>query len=150
MFKNPSIIMRITYGKTLGFIFAGVGILIFPYFYPDVGWVIQLAFVLYYIMIGAFVGLMGVLNYHPIIKMSLPWWFRGPWIGGWMNLILMMFIYDELSTMQIAAFGAGSLLSSPWWFVVEGALFGLFTDFICTKYAGEGVECVTNANLDNP
>ncbi len=148
MFKNPSIIMRITYGKTLGLIIAGGGILLFPNFYPDIGWVMQIAFVLYYIMIGAFVGLMGVLNYHPLIKMPLPWWLRGLWIGGWMNLILTLFIYDDLSTMQIAAFGEGALLSSPWWFVFEGALFGLFVDFICTKFAGEGVECVTNADLE--
>lgn len=149
MFKNPSIIMRITYGKTIGLIFAGGGILLFPHVFPDIGWITKLAFVLYYIMIGAFVGLMGVLNYHPLIKMPLPWWFRGPWIGGWMNLILMMFIYDDLSIMQTQFFGAGAILASPWWFVVEGALFGLFTDYICTRYAGEGVACVTNAELEN-
>ncbi len=145
MFSNPSLIARITYGKLIGFVFAGTGIIIIPYIFPDLAWQMKLAFLLYYISLGAFIGLMGVLTYHPVIKMPLPWCVRGPATGAWMNFVLMLFIYDKMSLMLAQAFGQSSFLISPWWFVLEGAIFGFLVDFICTRYAGEGVKCVSDA-----
>ena len=149
MSKNPSIIMRITYGKLTGLVFAGLGVFIIPFVFPDLSWLMRIAFLLYYISLGAIIGAMGVLKYHPTIKISLPWWLRGPAIGAWMNFVLILFIHDKMLTMMTLAFGADSILASPWWFILEGVLFGLLTDFICTRYAGEGVECVTNAELEH-
>ena len=41
-----------------------------------------------------------------------------------------------------AFFGEGSALSSPWWFVAEGAIIGLLIGFLATKFGGEGKETV--------
>jgi hypothetical protein len=142
MFTNPSLITRIAYGKLTGLVFAGLGIFIVPQLFPDLTWLMLVAFLLYYITLGAIIGLVGVLNYHPMINLPLRWWLRGPLIGAWMNFILTLFIFDKMAGMMTQAFGAGSILSSPWWFVLEGALFGLLVDFICTKFAGEGAETV--------
>lgn len=150
MFKNPSMFMRIAYGKTIGFVLAGTGILMFADWFPDMTLAVKWGFVFYYTIIGALVGLTGIMAYNPILKMPMPWWFRGPWLGGWMNFILMLFIYDDLAAMQARAFGADALLSSPWWFVVEGAILGLLMDFICTKFAGEGLATVMDGSMDIP
>lgn len=142
--------MRIAYGKTTGFVLAGGGILLFPDFFPDMSLAFKWGFVLYYTIIGALVGLTGIMTYNPVIKLPMPWWFRGPWLGAWMNFVLMLFIYSDLAAMQAQAFGESTLLSSPWWFVVEGACIGLVIDFVCTKFAGEGLACVVDDNLDQP
>jgi len=146
MFKNPSLIMRITYGKTLGFVLAGGMFLLFPNIIPEMTTAYKWGFVFYYTVIGAMIGLTGVMTYVPMIEIPLPWWFRGPWIGGWMGFILMLFIYDEIGAMLIGFFGDGTFLSSPLWLIVDAALFGLLTDFVCTKFAGEGPDCVINDN----
>lgn len=150
MLKNPSMFMRIAYGKTIGFVLAGAGILLFSDWYPDMPRAFKWGFVLYYTIIGALVGLTGIMTYNPVLKIPMPWWFRGPWLGAWMNFVLMLFIYDYLVTLQAQTFGEGALFSSPWWFVVEGAIIGLLMDFICTKFAGEGLACVVNDGLDPP
>jgi hypothetical protein len=147
MFNNPSLITRIAYGKLTGLVFAGVGLLIIPQVFPELTTTIKLGFVLYYITLGALIGLFGVLTYHPTVNMQMRWWFRGPAIGAWMNFILVLFIYDQMAPMMVRTFGAGSVLASPWWIILEGALFGLIADFICTRFAGEGVACVTNTEL---
>jgi hypothetical protein len=150
MFNNPSMIMRITYGKTIGLVLSAAGILLFADWFPGMTLAAKWGFIFYYIMIGALIGLTGIMTYNPVIKMPMPWWFRGPWLGGWMNFILMLFIYDDLATMQAQVFGAGALFSSPWWFVFEGAIIGLFMDFICTKFAGEGLATVADGSMDQP
>jgi hypothetical protein len=150
MFNNPSMFLRIAYGKTIGFVFAGAGILLFSDWYADITVAQKWGFVLYYTVIGALVGLTGIMTYNPAIKLRMAWWFRGPWIGAWMNFVLMLFIYDDLTALQTEMFGANSTLSSPWWFVVEGAILGLFMDFICTKFAGEGLKTVLDGSLEQP
>jgi hypothetical protein len=34
--------------------------------------------------------------------------------------------------------GAGGALSSPFWFVLEGAVVGLLIDYLATRHGGEG------------
>jgi hypothetical protein len=150
MFKNPSLIMRITYGKTLGFVLAGATFLLLPNFFSDLSIAMKWGFVLYYTIIGAMIGLAGVFTTVPILGISMPWWFRGLWIGGWMDFILMLFIYDEVGAMLVSLFGANGFLTSPLWMILDGALFGLLVDFICTKFAGEGPDCVINDNQESP
>jgi hypothetical protein len=150
MLNNPSMLLRIAYGKTIGFVFAGAGILILSDWYVDLSTAFKWGFVLYYTIIGALIGLTGIMTYNPVVKLPLRWWFRGPWLGAWMNFVLMLFIYDDLSTFQAQVFGAASIFSSPWWFVVEGATLGLFMDFICTKFAGEGMKTVMDGCLEQP
>jgi len=147
MFKHPSLIMRITYGKILGFVLAGAWFLVLPDFFPELGTAMKWGFVLYYTLIGAMVGFVGIFTTCPVLGISMPWWCRGPMIGACMDFILMLFIYDQLGAVLAGLFGEASLFSSPLWLIADGAAFGLFADFICTKFAGEGPDCVSNDNL---
>jgi len=58
------------------------------------------------------------------------------------NFILTLFIYDRMAGYMIAYFGEDGVLSSPWWFVAEGAIVGLLIGFLATKFGGEGKETV--------
>ena len=142
MFKNPSLITRIAIGKLIGLIFGLLGFIFLPYFFPDAGWLLRWGILLWYTTVGAIIGVFGVFTYHPILKMPLPWWFRAPLIGAWMNFVLTFFAYDVMQAMMIALFGEGGFLKSPFWFVLEGALIGLLIGFLATRYGGEGKETV--------
>ena len=153
MFGNPSLTTRITIGKLTGLIFGLVGFFMIPSFMPELPEMMRWGFLLWYMMLGAIIGVFGVYTFHPILKFSLPWWFLGPWIGGWMNFILTLFIFNNLSIAMVNLFGPkGSLMAfspdsimlSPFWFVFEGIIFGLIVGYLASKFGGEGAETARN------
>jgi len=142
MFNNPSLITRIAIGKSIGLAFGLIGLIFMPFFLPEAGWMIRWGILLWYTTLGAIVGVFGVITYHPILKLPLPWWFRAPLIGGWMNFVLTFFAYDVMQQMLVFMFGQDGLFSSPFWFVLEGALIGLIIGYVATRFGGEGKEAV--------
>ncbi len=142
MFKNPSLITRIAIGKTAGMIIGIIGFITLPMFWPDVTTMTKWAFLLWYTTMGAFIAVFGVFTWHPILKLPMPWWFRAPWIGGWMNFVLTLFIYDELDAMMLGYFGVDGMFRSPFWLVAEGFIVGLIIGYLCTRFGGEGKETV--------
>ena len=142
MFGNPSLVTRVAVGKGIGFVFGLIGFISLPYFFADAGWLLRWGILLWYTTLGAVVGLVGVFDYHPVLKLPLPWWLRAPMIGAWMNFVLTFFVYDQFETMMMAMFGAESLFSSPFWFAAEGALVGLIIGYFATRFGGEGAATV--------
>ena len=147
MFKNPSLITRVAIGKLIGFIIGLIGFVSLPWFWPDATWMLRWGILLWYTTLGAIIGVYGVFTWHPILKLPMPWWFRAPLIGGWMNFVLTFFAWNEMSTMLSATFGADGLLSSPFWFVLEGALVGLLIGYLATRFGGEGKETVDQPGM---
>ena len=142
MFRNPSLITRIAIGKVIGFLFGLSGFVLLPLFLPEVGWLIRWGILLWYTTLGAIIGVFGVLTWHPVLRLPMPWWFRAPMVGGWMNFVLTFFAYDTMSVMMESIFGAGGLLSSPFWFAAEGAVVGLVIGYFATRFGGEGKDAV--------
>ncbi len=138
MFENPSLVTRIAIGKLLGFVLGLIGLIVIPFLWPDSGWMERIAFLLWYTTLGAFVGLVGVLDWHPVLRLPMPWWLSSTLVGAWMNFVLTLFIHDRLAEMMVDLFGEGSLFLSPFWFVAEGALVGLFIGYFATRFGGEG------------
>ena len=58
------------------------------------------------------------------------------------EFVLTFFAYDAMQVAMHAFFGADSFLQSPFWFVLEGAIVGLFIGYSATKFGGEGPETV--------
>ena len=83
---------------------------------------------------GGLIGLMGIMTWHPLLNIQLHWWFRGPFLGGWLNFVLVFFALDQLRVVLAAIFGANGAMSSPFWFVVEGALVGLVIAYLATRF----------------
>ena len=140
MFGNPSLTTRIAIGKAIGFLIGLAGFVSFPWFMPEAGWLIRWGFLLWYTTLGAIIGMFGVFTWHPVLKLSMPWWIRDPFIGAWMNFVLTLFAYDMLTQAMEAIFGLDGVLSSPFWFVAEGAVVGLIIGYVATCFGGEGVE----------
>jgi hypothetical protein len=142
MFTNPSLVTRIAIGKAIGFLFGFIGFVFLPYFLPDASWLLRWGILLWYTTVGAIIGVFGVFTYHPILKLPLPWWFRAPLLGAWMNFVLTFFAYKAMQDMMFSVFGENGLLSSPFWFVLEGAIIGLIIGYLATRFGGEGKETV--------
>ncbi|MCF8467735.1 MAG: hypothetical protein K9G33_10075 [Sneathiella sp.] len=145
MFNNPSLATRIAIGKLIGLIFGLIGFFLLPVLWPESGALLRWGVLFWYITVGAIIGVYGVLNWHPVLKLPLPWWFRAPLIGGWMNFVLTFFAYDSFQKMIIDVFGPDFLFQSPFWFVLEGAIIGLIMGYFATRFGGEGKETVAEA-----
>ena len=142
MFEKPSLMMRIAIGKGIGFLFGLAGFILLPSFMPDAGGLLRWGILFWYPTVGAFIGVFGVVTYHPVLKLPMPWWFRSSLIGAWMNFVLVFFAYDAMADMLVALFGEGGALSSPFWFTAEGAIIGLVIGYFATRFGGEGGETV--------
>ena len=103
---------------------------------------LQWGVLLWYPTVDAIIGVYGVFNYHPILKLPLPWWVRSLLIGAWMNFVLVFFAYDEMNTYIQAIFGKNGLIESPFWFAFYGAIIGLIIGGLATRFGGEGKETV--------
>ncbi len=141
-FEKPSLVTRIAIGKGVGFTVGLAGFIFLPFFVPEAGWLIRWGVLLWYTTLGAIIGMFGVFTWHPILKMPMPWWLRAPVLGAWMNFVLTFFAYDTMKDMLVAMFGPDGILASPFWFALEGALFGLLVGYLATRYGGEGKETV--------
>jgi len=142
VFDKPSLMMRIAIGKGIGFLFGLAGFILLPSFMPDASGLLRWGILFWYPTVGAFIGVFGVVTYHPVLKLPMPWWFRSSLIGAWMNFVLVFFAYDAMEDMLIALFGEGGALSSPFWFTAEGAIIGLIIGYFATRFGGEGGETV--------
>ena len=140
-FSPPSLTLRIGIGKAAGFIIGLAGFLILPLLAPEASWMLRWGILLWYTTLGAIIGVFGVYTSHPVLKIPFPWWVRGAFVGGWMNFVLTLFVYDEFASI-FAALGVAGLLSSPFWFVLEGAVVGLFIAWFATRFGGEGPQTV--------
>ena len=142
MFGNPSLMTRIAIGKGIGALVGLAGLLLLPYFLPGVDWFPRIGILLWYTTVGAIIGMFGVFTWHPVLKLPMPWWFRGPLMGAWMNFVLVFFAYDLMKAMLVSTFGPEGLFTSPFWFAAEGALFGLVVGYFATRFGGEGADTV--------
>lgn len=142
MFTNPSLVTRIAVGKGIGFAIGLIGFILMPYLAPDMGPMVRWGILFWYATVGAFIGFAGVFTWHPVLHLPLPWWFRAPLIGAWMNFVLTFFAYDTMDKFLTIMFGPDGWLRSPFWFVAEGALVGLLIGYAATKLGGEGKETV--------
>lgn len=142
MFSNPSLVTRVSVGKGVGLLLGAIAFFMVPSFWPEVSSNIRWGLLFWYATIGAFVGMAGAFTFHPILGVSLPWWFRGTIVGGWLNFVLMLFMYDKLLPVMVKTFGEGALLSSPSLIIAEGMVAGIIIDYFCTKFGGEGMRAV--------
>jgi len=146
MFTKPSLMLRIAIGKGIGFAIGLLGLILLPFFVSEASWMIRIGVLLWYTTVGGVIGMFGVFTWHPLLHLPMPWWFRSTFVGAWMNFVLTLFAYDTFAVMMGGisekTFGDPMVMSSPFWFVLEGALVGLLIGYLATRFGGEGKETV--------
>ncbi len=146
IFERPSLVTRIAIGKGVGLVIGLLGFVLLPVFAPEAGWLIRWGVLLWYTTLGALIGMFGVFNWHPVLNLPMPWWFRAPLLGAWMNFVLTFFAYDTMAALMVSMFGVDGLLRSPFWFTAEGAVVGLIIGYFATRFGGEGKETVAGSS----
>lgn len=140
---KPSLVLRIGLGKLAGFIIGLAGFIVLPLFAPEAGWALRWGILLWYTTLGAIIGVFGVFTSHPVFQIPFPWWVRAPVLGAWMNFVLTLFAYDQFQSIMTAWLGTDAgVITSPFWFVLEGAFVGLIIGFVATRLGGEGPQTV--------
>ena len=142
--KDNPLMMRIGVGKLVGFIIGLIGVFTLGATFPEGGLKLQLGLLFWYATMGAIIGVYGVVTWHPVLHLPLPWWLRAPLIGSWMNFLLALLMYEKLQAIIFAVLGPDTGFASPFWFVFEGAIAGLIIGFFCTRMAGEGEELISD------
>lgn len=145
MLGKPSLITRVAVGKLVGLIFGIIGFAFCEFFLPETDWMLRWGILLWYTTLGAIIGVFGVFNWHPVLRLPFPWWVRAPILGAWMNFVLTFFSYDLMQAVLVEMFNQGTILTSPFWFSLEGAIVGLIIGYFATRFGGEGTETVTEA-----
>ena len=144
MVPNPSLTTRIAIGKGLGALFGIAGFIYLTVYPVEGNGLLRWGILLWYPTVGAVIGMIGVYTWHPVLNLPMPWWFRAPLVGAWMNFTLTFFAYDAMSAVMVSTFGSDGLLASPFWFTAEGAVVGLIIGYFATRFGGEGPETVAN------
>jgi hypothetical protein len=142
MLDKPSLTTRIVVGKVIGLLFGLAGFVLLSFLWPESETMLRWGVLFWYTTLGAIIGVFGVYDWHPVLRLPLPWWVRAPLIGGWMHFVLTLFVYDTMQALLHELFGADGLLRSPFWFVLEGVLVGLVIGFFATRIGGEGAAAV--------
>jgi hypothetical protein len=139
MFSKPSILTRITVGKLVGLLIGAFGFFALPAFGVD-DMRVRFGVLFWYAAVGAIIAMAGVITWHPVLKMKMPWWCMGTLIGAWMNFVLILIAWNVFAPMM--ADGRFWGFTSPWWFVLEGAIVGFVIGGLTTWIGGEGPETV--------
>jgi len=142
MFGSDSLMTRIAIGKIIGALIGVTAFFFIPQFLPESSATLHWGVFLWYITFGAIIGVFGVYTTVPILNVAMPWWIRGAYIGAWLNFTISLIAYDTLGQLMVAVFGVDGLLSSPFWVVLEGAVFGFIIDYLATRFGGEGAAIV--------
>lgn len=136
--QYPALVRRIAIGKSIGLLVGVIGFFTLPLISPDSGLMLRWGFLLWYVTLGAIIAIFGIMDRHPFLAMPMPWWINGPFVGGWMNFVLAFFGYDTIARMMLDVFGPGAAVQSPFWIVLEGAVFGLLVGYAAARFGGEG------------
>jgi len=136
MRSEPSLVKRVGIAKVTGIVTGLIGFFMIPRILPDADMWFRVGILLWYTTFGAMIGILGMINFHPLLKIGMPFWFRGIVFGAWFNLVAVFLAHNQIAAF-LKALDTGAL-ESPFWFVLEGAIVGLLIDGVATRLGGEG------------
>jgi hypothetical protein len=135
MRSEPSLVVRVGIAKVIGLVIGLIGFFVIPRIWPGADIWFRLGFLAWYTTFGAMIGILGMITFHPLLKITMPFWFRGIVFGAWFNLVAALLAHEQIAAfLKALDFG----LESPFWFVLEGAILGLVIDAAATRFGGEG------------
>ena len=136
--KNDRFLKRMVVSKGLGLFFGLLGFFfIMRVLGPESTSHLQWGILLWYATFGAIIGISGIFDRHPYFGFPMPFYFRGAFLGAWLNFVLAVFLLDEMSEIMIAS-GFPENISPLVYAPLEGAALGILIDWAATKWGGEG------------
>ena len=134
---------RVAVGKLLGLGLGGLSLVLYAAYPQDLGifftWFSFLGLILFGVLFGAMIGLVGLWTKHPLFGFRLSFWGRGPavGVGAFLMLGFLLIEHDSFANVQ-HYFGISSWKVFLLACVAEGAFWGLVFDGLLTRWFGEG------------
>lgn len=126
---------KIFIGKLIGFFLAIAGIILANIVIDEqIPLMLQIGIILWYVTFGAIIAMSGIIVDNDLLlltKIKFP--YRSILIGSWLNLVMTFIAYDQLKEFIALFLGENPIISSPFWFVLEGAIVGLVIDYFVTR-----------------
>lgn len=122
------LMQRVVLAKSLGLLFGLLAPALLTTASPSETMLVW-GIVLWAVMLGALVGLIGVFDRVPLFDIRLPLGVRGGWVGLWMGVILLLVAHDGLTVLWARSGWLPQPGPGIWWIVVEAALIGALIDF---------------------
>ena len=129
---------RIATGKAIGLAIGIVGFLLMPILAPETALTVRIGILLWYATIGAVIGVFGVVDFHPVLRLPMPWWVRAPLITAWFNVLLSLFAYPTLAPVVAGVWPWQGFTAFVLGATVEGLIVGLVIGYAATRWFGEG------------
>ncbi len=139
-FQLKSLTGRMFIGQVIGFITGVVFILLMPTFGFPLFSTFGGGALLMFVLMGMFIGLMGIFDRHPVLDFKMKWYIRGAIAGFLFMFMLVLLSYESLEVIMQSTLISWTGLTSPYWAVLDGIIIGLVMAYLETKFAGEGSE----------
>lgn len=127
---------RLVIAKTIGFTIWLIAFTVFPMVFWEWETTLRLAILLWYTTLWGIIGMVWFMDRHPIYtKIRFNYFFRGIFFGGWMNFLLVLFVYERfisLSAWTFLEFTSPFILVFPW------MIAWLIVDYFATEFGWEG------------
>ena len=138
MFTIRSVTGRMFVGILTGASLGVLVILLLPLFGFPLASMFGFGTLLMFVLLGMFIGLVGMFDYHPIFGFKMRWWIRGTVAGFLFMLMYILLSYTSLEVVLQSSLVSWMGLTSPFWALLDGISIGLLIGFLETKIAGEG------------
>lgn len=127
---------RISLGLMAGGLFGVGGFLLIPLVDDGIDPLLPWGVLLLYPTIGAIIAGVGsaLRRRFP----ALGWPLLGLALGAWLMLVIVFFAHEQMRQFLASMFEPGSVFTSPFWFMVEGAVAGVLIGLAIDRFAGEG------------
>ncbi len=131
--KLSPLIVSITVAKSVAFV-AGVAVfLVLPKLVSELNQVHRWALLFWYPTLAGVAVASDVAEYAPLKILRPPWWLRTALIGGWLNLMVVLFAADIMRNYSLVVLLSAGTLTSPYWFLLDGAIIALASGLIALK-----------------
>ena len=138
IFKSK-LLNRIAIWKSIGLVFWLSAFFIMPMFFTNADIFLRFALLFWYTTLWAIIWVFGVWVKYPGLGIWIRYWIRWAFIGAWMNFVLALFMYNELTLLMQGTFMEWC---SPFLIILEWAIFWFIIDAVATKYMWDGKKLV--------
>lgn len=133
--EHSVLVTRVALGAMIGVLVGLGGFVLLPLLMDDVDPMLRWGVLFWYPTLGATVAAASAL--FRAGRLLLPWSLTGALIGGWLNLVLTFFAHELMRRFIETVFGPESAFTSPFWFVLEGAVIGGIIGEVIGRFSGD-------------
>ena len=131
--SQPPFIAGITCAKSVAFLLGLLVFVVLSFFEPEISLVKRLALLFWYPTIAGVAAATNALDLTTFKPFCWRWWQRTVLIGAWLNLVVVLFTSDTMQNFSMVVLLSFGQLTSPFWFVMDGAMIGFIAGYTSNK-----------------